>query len=126
MTNSLQFAQSRGGSLWDGRESRRAFIHLGVAALGAAAFGGLFRRLRRTSTIDYDGNTYAGPEVEFITPNEDFYSVTKNLVDPNVARNIWRLEIAGAVDEPRTYSFAELTNLAATQQLTPLRCISNP
>jgi DMSO/TMAO reductase YedYZ molybdopterin-dependent catalytic subunit len=94
--------------------------------LGAVAFGGLFRRLRRTSTIDYDGNTYEGPDVELITPNEDFYSVTKNLVDPDVARNIWRLEIAGAVDEPRTYSFAELTSFPATEQLTTLCCISNP
>ena len=126
LTHRPQFAQESAPSLLAGRKSRRAFIHLGVAALGAAAFGGLFRRLRRTSTIDYDGNAYAGPEVEFITPNEDFYSVTKNLVDPNVVRNIWRLEIAGAVDEPRTYSFAELTNLPATEQLTTLSCISNP
>jgi DMSO/TMAO reductase YedYZ molybdopterin-dependent catalytic subunit len=126
LTHRPQFAQESAPSLLAGRKSRRAFIHLGVAALGAAAFGGLFRRLRRTSTIDYDGNTYAGPEVELITPNEDFYSVTKNLVDPNVVRNIWRLEIAGAVDEPRTYSFAELTTLPATEQLTTLCCISNP
>jgi DMSO/TMAO reductase YedYZ molybdopterin-dependent catalytic subunit len=126
LTHRPQFVQESTPTLLAGRRSRRAFIHLGVAALGAAAFGGLFRRLRRTSTIDYDGNTYAGPEVELITPNEDFYSVTKNLVDPNVVRNIWRLEIAGAVDEPRTYSFAELTTLPATEQLTTLCCISNP
>jgi len=126
LTHRRQFTPESRGTLLAGRKSRRAFIYLGVTALGAVAFAGLFRRLRRTSTIDYDGNTYEGPDVELITPNEDFYSVTKNLVDPDVARNIWRLEIAGAVDEPRTYSFAELTSLPATEQLTTLCCISNP
>jgi DMSO/TMAO reductase YedYZ molybdopterin-dependent catalytic subunit len=126
LTHRRQFAPESKRTLLADRKSRRAFIHLAVTALGAVAFGGLLRRLRRTSTIDYDGNTYEGPDVEFITPNEDFYSVTKNLVDPDVAQNIWRLEIAGAVDEPRTYSFAELTSLPATEQLTTLCCISNP
>jgi hypothetical protein len=42
--------------------SREDPFVVGVAsALGAVAFGGLFRRLHRTSTIDYDGNTYEGP-----------------------------------------------------------------
>jgi DMSO/TMAO reductase YedYZ molybdopterin-dependent catalytic subunit len=126
LTHRPQFTPESARTLLAGRKSRRAFIHLVVTALGAVAFGGLFRRLRRTSTLDYDGNTYDGPDVEFITPNEDFYSVTKNLVDPDVARNIWRLDIAGAVDEPRTYSFAELASLPATEQLTTLCCISYP
>jgi len=126
LTHRPQFTPESARTLLAGRKSRRAFIHLVVTALGAVAFGGLFRRLRRTSTLDYDGNTYDGPDVEFITPNEDFYSVTKNLVDPDVARNIWRMDIAGAVDEPRTYSFAELTSLPATEQLTTLCCISYP
>ena len=126
LTHRRQFTPESRGTLLAGRKSRRAFIHLGITALGAVAFGSLLRRLVRTSTIDYDGNTYEGPDVEFITPNEDFYSVTKNLVDPDVARNIWSLEIAGAVDKPRTYSFAELTSLPATEQLTTLCCISNP
>lgn len=126
LTRRRRFTPVSRGTLLAGRKSRRAFIQLGVTALGAMAFGSLFRRLRRTSTIDYDGNTYEGPDVELITPNEDFYSVTKNLVDPDVARNIWRLEIAGAVDEPRTYSFAELTSFPATEQVTTLCCISNP
>jgi DMSO/TMAO reductase YedYZ molybdopterin-dependent catalytic subunit len=126
LTHRRLFAPESTGTLLAGGKSRRAFIHLGVTALGAVAFGDLLRRLRRISTIDYDGNTYEGPDVEFITPNEDFYSVTKNLVDPDVVRNIWRLEITGAVDEPRTYSFAELTSLPATEQLTTLCCISNP
>jgi len=52
--------------------------------------------------------------------------VTKNLVDPNVVRRIWRLQIAGAVDEPRTYSLGKLMSLPATEQLTTLCCISNP
>jgi DMSO/TMAO reductase YedYZ molybdopterin-dependent catalytic subunit len=126
LTHRPQCPEESAPALLAGRKSRRAFIYLGVTALGAAAFGGLFRRLRRISTIDYDGNTYSGADVELITPNEDFYSVTKNLVDPNVVRNIWRLQIAGAVSEPRTYSFSELIRLPGAEQLTTLCCISNP
>jgi DMSO/TMAO reductase YedYZ molybdopterin-dependent catalytic subunit len=113
-------------TLLGGRRTRRAFLYLAVTALGGVVFGGIFRRLRRISTITYDGNTYEGPDVEIITPNEDFYSVTKNLVDPEVVQSIWRLEIAGAVEQPRSYSYAELTSLPAVEQLTTLCCISNP
>lgn len=126
LTHRSRFAAAPNSTLLEGRKTRRAFIYLTVTALGGIVFGAVFRRLRRISTIDYDGNTYEGPDVEVITPNEDFYSVTKNLVDADVVREIWRLEIAGAVEQPRTYSYAELTSMPAVEQLTTLCCISNP
>jgi DMSO/TMAO reductase YedYZ molybdopterin-dependent catalytic subunit len=126
LTHRPRFAPAPKATLLGGGRTRRAFIYLAVTALGGVVFGGIFRRLRRISTITYDGNTYEGPDVEIITPNEDFYSVTKNLVDPEVVQSIWRLEIAGAVEQPRSYSYAELTSLPAVEQLTTLCCISNP
>jgi DMSO/TMAO reductase YedYZ molybdopterin-dependent catalytic subunit len=126
LTHRPHFAGGSNGTLLEGKRTRRAFIYLGITAFGGVVFGAVFRRLRRISTIDYDGNTYDGPDVEVITPNEDFYSVTKNLVDANVVRDIWRLEVAGAVEQPRTYSYAELTSMPAVEQLATLCCISNP
>jgi hypothetical protein len=54
LTHRPQFTPESARTLLAGRKSRRAFIHLVITALGAVAFGGLFRRLRRTSTLDYD------------------------------------------------------------------------
>jgi DMSO/TMAO reductase YedYZ molybdopterin-dependent catalytic subunit len=109
-----------------GDRTRRAFLQLAITAAGAVAFSFILRRLARKSTLDYDGTTYEGPDVQSITPNDDFYCVTKNLVDPEVNRDLWRLEISGAVELPRTYSFAELTAMPAVEQLTTLCCISYP
>jgi DMSO/TMAO reductase YedYZ molybdopterin-dependent catalytic subunit len=48
-----------------------------------------------------------------ITPNSLFYSVTKNVVDPAIERSVWRLEIGGHVNAPRSYSFTDLGALAS-------------
>jgi DMSO/TMAO reductase YedYZ molybdopterin-dependent catalytic subunit len=113
-------------SLLAGHRTRRVFLQLAITAAGAGAFSFILRRLTRDSTLDYDGTTYEGPDVQSITPNDDFYCVTKNLIDPEVVRDLWRLEISGAVEQPRIYSFAELTAMPAVQQLTTLCCISYP
>ena len=71
---------------------RRAFV-LGV--IGAAVTGGgiaLARKLYRAATFSYDGTQYKGRIVQAITPNYLFYFVTKNVVDPKVDANLWRLE----------------------------------
>jgi DMSO/TMAO reductase YedYZ molybdopterin-dependent catalytic subunit len=93
-------------------------------ALGLVS-GALVRELVQRATFGYDGTEYRGPDVQPITPNDRFYSVTKNIVDPSPTTAAWRLEIAGLVDRPRAYSFAELTSLPSTSQETTLMCISN-
>jgi DMSO/TMAO reductase YedYZ molybdopterin-dependent catalytic subunit len=47
------------------------------------------------------------------------------VIDPSIARSLWRLEIGGLVERPRSYTFAELSTLPATTQETTLSCISN-
>ncbi|MBV8586862.1 MAG: molybdopterin-dependent oxidoreductase [Verrucomicrobia bacterium] len=105
---------------------RRAFLQLIVGAGLAVGFGALLRRLFGLSTLGYDGMTYEGSDLDRITANEDFYSVTKNVVDPDVVRNFWRFEVAGLVEEPKSYSFAQIAELPAVEQETTLMCISNP
>lgn len=104
---------------------RRAVLAVGAAVLVAAVAGEALRRLYRAATFAYDGTRYQGPDIQPITPNERFYSVTKNVVDPEVWRGAWRLEIGGSVEQPRTLSFADLEALPAVQQETTLMCISN-
>jgi DMSO/TMAO reductase YedYZ molybdopterin-dependent catalytic subunit len=104
--------------------TRRRFLAGGLSALVAVTLGGLLRRLYEIGSFSYDGTQYGGPQVQKITPTDKFYQVTKNLVDPNVARDIWRFDIVGNVETPKVWTFAELTALPAVEQETTMQCIS--
>ena len=118
--------EDNGGRLVPANAARRTFLQIAAGTALTLGFGALLRRLFQLSTIGYDGNTYEGTDLERITPNGDFYSVTKNVVDPDVVRSVWRFDVAGLVEEPKTYSFAEISSLPAVEQETTLMCISNP
>ena len=104
--------------------TRRRFLAGGFGALVAVAFGGMLRRLYQLGSFSYDGTQYSGPQVQKITPTDKFYQVTKNLVDPDVARDIWRFDIVGNVETPRVWTFHELTALPSVEQETTMQCIS--
>ncbi len=109
-----------------GEPVARRTVVAGAAGLAvAAASGTLIRNLNERATFSYDGLAYSGPGVEPIAPNDKFYTVTKNVVDPDVDAGIWRLEIGGLVEEPKSYSFEDLMNLAGVEQESTLMCISN-
>ena len=106
---------------------RRRFVALGIGAAVALALGSTLRRLFRMGTFSYDGRQYGGPKVQKITPirpDDEFYQVSKNLIDPDVARDSWRLDIVGQVENPRVYSFADIAAMPAVEQETTLLCIS--
>jgi DMSO/TMAO reductase YedYZ molybdopterin-dependent catalytic subunit len=106
---------------------RRRFVALGIGAALALILGSTLRRLFRMGTFSYDGRQYGGPKVQKITPirpDDEFYQVSKNLVDPDVARDSWRLDIVGQVENPRVYSFADIAAMPAVEQETTLLCIS--
>src|SRR6266446_1813400 len=104
---------------------RRAFV---LGAIGLAAAGGgvvLARKLYRAAAFSYDGTQYKGPIVQPITPNDLFYCVTKNVIDPKVNIDLWHLEIGGLVQNPATWRFQDLAGFKPTTQETTLMCISN-
>src|SRR5438132_441003 len=74
---------------------RRALILGGLGVLVAGGGVGLMRKLYRAATFSYDGTQYKGRVVQPITPNELFYCVTKNVVDPRVNVHLWHLEVNG-------------------------------
>jgi len=109
-----------------GEPAGRRAVVAGAAGLALAAGSGvLIRNLNERAAFSYDGLAYSGPGVEPIAPNGKFYTVTKNVVDPNVDVGVWRLEIGGLVEEPKSYSFEDLMNLASREQESTLMCISN-
>lgn len=108
---------------------RRAVILGGITGIMALATAGLARFVFGRATVGpngYDGLQVRGPTTDPITPNDRFYVVTKNLIDPTVDRGLWRLEVTGTVGRPHAYSFEELASLASVDQVQTLECISNP
>jgi DMSO/TMAO reductase YedYZ molybdopterin-dependent catalytic subunit len=105
---------------------RRALLVGGAGLVAAAVAGGLVRLLYNRSTLLYDGTRYRGPDIQPITPNDRFYSVTKNILDPDVVRSVWRLRLDGRVSRPRTFTFDELAALpGVTTQEATVSCVSN-
>ncbi|CAN5557866.1 hypothetical protein BH23CHL5_BH23CHL5_00100 [soil metagenome] len=104
---------------------RRAVLAALTAGLLALPTTALIRRMWDRATFDYDGRPYSGPGVQPITPNDLFYSVTKNVIDPNIRETWWGLEINGLVESPLRLDFEDLRSLPAIDQETTLMCISN-
>ena len=104
---------------------RRALVLGGLGLLIAGGGGAVLRKLYRAATFSYDGTQYKGGIVQPITPNESFYCVTKNIVDPRVNVNLWHLEVTGLVQNSATYRFQDLQGFTAVEQETTLMCISN-
>jgi DMSO/TMAO reductase YedYZ molybdopterin-dependent catalytic subunit len=125
LVGTWQFAWARPSAVEPRSTGRRAVLVGGVGAVLAIATGGLLRQLVTLATFGYDGLEYRGQDVQPITPNDRFYTVTKNIVDPDPTAAVWRLEIAGLVERPRTYTFDDIRALPATTQETTLMCISN-
>ena len=104
---------------------RRALLTGGIGLLAAGGGAAVMRRLYELATFGYDGTQYKGRIVRPITPNDLFYCVTKNVVDPKVDVKLWKLEITGLVQTRATYTLERLQSLPAVEQETTLMCISN-
>jgi DMSO/TMAO reductase YedYZ molybdopterin-dependent catalytic subunit len=104
---------------------RRALLVGGIGVVAVAATGGMLRRLYQRATFSYDGLRYHGPDVQPITPNDRFYIVSKNVIDPSITPALWRLEVTGLVQQPTGYRYDDLRALPAVTQETTLECISN-
>jgi DMSO/TMAO reductase YedYZ molybdopterin-dependent catalytic subunit len=105
--------------------ARRAVLVAGAGVGVAVVLGAVMRRLYGLATFSYDGTQYKGADVQALTPNERFYVVSKNVIDPQVERGPWRLEVTGMVETSQSFSYDDLTAMSATTQETTLRCISD-
>jgi DMSO/TMAO reductase YedYZ molybdopterin-dependent catalytic subunit len=105
--------------------SRRGVVIAAAGATLTVPFYRLMRRMYNDATFTYDGRPNSGADITPITPNDRFYTVTKNVVDPDVDRDRWRLEIRGAVDRELTIAFTDLDGFERIEQESTLMCISN-
>ena len=60
-----------------------------------------------------------------VTPNEEFYTVSKNFIDPDVRLSQWSLAIDGLVDKPTVLEFDEIRAMPSVEKYVTLECISN-
>lgn len=60
-----------------------------------------------------------------VTPNEEFYEVSKNIVNPKVDVTGWTLEIDGEVGNPSAIDYEDLQSLPWVEEYATLTCISN-
>ena len=60
-----------------------------------------------------------------VTPNDEFYVISKNNIDPSVDVKDWSLTITGMVDNKMTLDYDALTAMPTQQQYATLQCISN-
>ena len=60
-----------------------------------------------------------------VTPNNGFYVVDIDIVDPSVNTSTWTLKVDGLVNTPKNYTLQALQGLPNTSQYTTLECVSN-
>jgi DMSO/TMAO reductase YedYZ molybdopterin-dependent catalytic subunit len=120
--------------------SRRLFLRNAAVALAATIGAGAIWRLTTGGGSDSVATPLGGtplaagpnappfdlagisPEV---TATADFYTVSKNFIDPAVAVGGWKLKIDGLVDRPLEFTYDQLTALPASEGYYTLMCISN-
>jgi DMSO/TMAO reductase YedYZ molybdopterin-dependent catalytic subunit len=107
--------------------TRRVFlVGAGIAVLVAVkkVWDVWFRpagRIEKGSGVFPDLNGLA----KEITPTEEFYTVSKNSVDPVVPLADWTLKVDGLVDRPMTFTVADLQKMSILSMYATLSCISN-
>ncbi len=110
------------------RLSRRALaVRIGLGTGALAAVGVLGAAVARVANRPVVGTTARGEISPPITPNEDFYVISKNFVDPDPNRgDDWYVTVDGLVNEERRFTRADLEAMAAPAFVSTLTCISNP
>jgi DMSO/TMAO reductase YedYZ molybdopterin-dependent catalytic subunit len=108
--------------------SRRAALQAaGVVVVAVAAGGYGINRLiagyLARSNLSYEG--MSNPSLAPITPIEDFYVVSQNVLDPQVDLSRWQLEVRGLVRQPQAWNYAQMLKLPRETRAITLECIAN-
>lgn len=104
---------------------RRWFlVRIPVMVLGGAALFVIGRQV--LGSIGGGAQTsHTGKPTPEVTPNHDFYIVSKNLIDPVIDPRKWRLRVGGAVRQMLDLGYDDVRAMPAAEQYTTLQCISN-
>ena len=111
--------------------SRRQFLLGGVSAFGllALAYYGFSYAVVQPARLAFA--SVADLLAHDVTPTDEFYVVTKNLIDPVVDTGSWQLAVGGLVSSPVTLSYADLQkrmtsgSLPSVSEYATMECVSN-
>lgn len=104
--------------------ARSAAVAVASLALGGFAIDALLQALYRRSNLSYEGMSTHAP-VAYLTPNDQFYVVSKNVLDPGVVLGDWALDVGGLVARPERFDLRKLQALAQETRAVTLECIAN-
>lgn len=106
--------------------SRRTFLkklaYSGVGLILAGAIGAALWKLISSERRNASRTAQMPPE---ITPNQDFYIVSKDFGAVGAVASTWKFEVTGLVDHNLSIGYDQLKGLAATTLYITLECISN-
>jgi DMSO/TMAO reductase YedYZ molybdopterin-dependent catalytic subunit len=110
-------------------QGRRLFLRRALIWAGGLAVAGYGAKLLldvvgvSTPSKSFSSRGQISPEV---TPNDQFYVVSKNIIDPTVDPTTWTLEVTRLAESPYRLTLEELRALPSQTEYVTLECISNP
>ncbi|MGO8950787.1 MAG: molybdopterin-dependent oxidoreductase [Ktedonobacterales bacterium] len=96
-----------------------------VIAVGGLTVNRLIMEYLAQSNLAYEGHGTPGLLTAPITPNAEFYVVSKNVLDPTVVPDRWRLELAGLIPRAQSWTYDQVLKLPSETRPVTLECISN-
>ncbi|HEY3292021.1 MAG TPA: molybdopterin-dependent oxidoreductase, partial [Candidatus Nanopelagicaceae bacterium] len=138
-------ARTKEHQIEDGTVNRRDLLKtvglVAAASTGAVLAGNFFRhhasaQLQRLNIVLPKALKFLPPPPKdpalatpglskLFTPNNEFYRIDTAIIVPNVNIDTWRLRIDGMVDNPREFTYKELTNRPVFQLDDTIACVSN-
>jgi DMSO/TMAO reductase YedYZ molybdopterin-dependent catalytic subunit len=106
----------------DGR--RRVLQLVPGLALGGLAIMVIARTLRDAAGGGVQSSHRGEPTLP-VTPTDEFYVVSKNLIDPQVEESKWALHVSGLVGTRVDLTYEQFVAFPAQEQYTTMQCISN-
>ena len=117
------------GGLSTGTSDRRAFLKkagVWAAVVAGIAIGLKLATDRLGGQMGSSGSFRTqGVLSTEVTPNDEFYIVSKNFIDPTVNEQGWILEIGGQVEVPYWVDYRQLIAMPSMEEYVTLECISN-
>jgi len=107
------------------RPARRESLKtLAAVAVGLALWQTLKAQAQTAAKIVWDKITGLSPEQ---IPQKDLYYVSKNvqILDPKLQGKPYKLELAGLVEKPQSFTLDDLKALPSVELLNTMTCISN-
>ena len=133
--------KARGGTKY--AHTRRSFLRyaaVGTAGVMVTANTAFFVAIAKQLTIGRDGGRrlfewmnpsgedprFAAAPMPVVQDVRDFYVMSKNIEDPRIVDERWKLEIIGDIGRAALFTLEDLQAMPRVDYYCTMRCVSNP